>query len=382
MLSFRAIHRGEQGEQREVTDLAEVVALRREPDGLLWVHFERATSEDAAVLRDDFGLHPLAIEDALNEGYQRPKVEEYEDFTFLLVHGIDYQATGDVVTTAEVDLFVGDRWVISTSQVPMPPIAHLLAETSTGRLALPGSSALVAYTLVDALVDNTLPVIDRMDEVTDLIEEEVLANANPALLEHLVNLKRSVMRLNRMAAPQAYLLNQIASGAHPRLSPAGVLFRDIHDHQLWLSDQILDLRERSQHAVDMYHSALSIKQNETMRILSILSGIFLPLSLLAGIYGMNFDHMPELGWTYAYFVVVGFMGVVVAIGMYVLFGRQLLGWGRDRIGDLGSFALEPRVVSEAVREASRLRAWVMRNGRTNDSPHDGRTPEDLDDLTR
>lgn len=359
MRSFTAIHRDEAGPEREVTELAEATSLIREGRGFTWLHLDQIRVEDAHLLQEDLALDPLAIEDCLNDGYQRPKVDEYPSFTFMLVHGIDYAATGHVVTTAELDVFIGDRWVISLAQVPMPSIDHLIAETRAGRMSLAESPALLVYTLVDALVDSMLPVVDRMDEVTDLIEDEVLSNVNPALIEHLVNLKRSVLRMNRMAVPQAHLLGQIAGGGYPRLEPAAVLFRDVYDHQLWLSEQIVDLRERAAHAVDMYHSALAIRQNETMRVLSIVASIFLPLTLLAGIYGMNFHHMPELAWEPAYYIVVGFMVLVVAVGSYALFGRRMLGWGRDRIGELASFALDPPVVGEAAREAARLRSWVM-----------------------
>ncbi len=368
MESYVAIHRDAHGAERELTDHAEVLKALRSPDGLTWIHFDRITAEGARVMEEDFDLHPLAIEDCINEGYQRPKADEYPNFTFLLTHGIDYVATDNVVTTTELNIFLGPSWVISSTLVDMPSVVHLLEEARVGRLPLPETPALLTYTLLDAVVDNILPVVDRMDEVTTLIEEEVLAHPNPALLEHLVNLKRSVMRLSRMTGPQAHLLGQIAAGALPRLADAGVLFRDIHDHQLWIGEQISDLRERSNHAVDMYHSALSIRQNETMRVLSIVASIFLPLTLLAGIYGMNFDHMPELGWRYSYFVVVGFMIVIVLGGTYALFGRQVLGWGRDRIGDLVSFTLEPPVVGDAIREAARLRTRVLRSTRITSAP--------------
>lgn len=373
MESYVAVHRDTLGVPRELTDHADVLRAMHAADGLTWVHFAGVTQEGARLMEEDFGLHPLAVEDSVNEGYQRPKVDEYDNCTFLLVHGIDYQATRNVVTTTELNLFLGDHWVISSTLVDMPAVVHLLTEARSGRMPLPESPAVLAYTLIDAIVDNIVPVIDRMEDVTTLIEEEVLANPNPALLDHLVNLKRSVMRLNRMSGPQAHLVGQIAHGAYPRLADTAVLFRDIHDHQLWVGEQIADLRERANHAVDMYHSALSIKQNETMRVLSIVASIFLPLTLLAGIYGMNFEHMPELGWEYGYFVVIGFMAFVVVGGTYAIFGHQLLGWGRDRIGSLVSFTLEPPVVSEAIREASRLRARVLRTRSPLSRParHDG-----------
>jgi len=378
MRSYTAIHRDALGNERELGAHGDVLRALQSRSGLTWVHLDRVTADDAQLMEEDFGLHPLAIEDCLNDDYQRPKIDEYDDVTFVLVHGIDYQATRNTVTTTELNLFVGEHFVISSTLVDMPSVVHLLEETRSGRQPLPESPALLVYTLVDAIVDNILPIVDRMDDVTSLIEEEVLSNANPALLEHLVNLKRSAMRLNRMTGPQAHLIGQVANGSHPQLAEAALLFRDIHDHQLWVGEQIADLRERADHAVDMYHSALSIKQNETMRVLSIVASIFLPLSLIAGVYGMNFQHMPELGWHYGYYVVVGFMLAIVAGGTYVLFGRLLLGWGRDRIGDLASFALEPPVIGEAVREASRLRSYVLRPAARLRRPGNGSTTEQAD----
>lgn len=360
MHSYVAIHRDALGQQRELSTHGDVLQALDQRAGVTWIHLHRITPEDARMMEEDFGLHPLAVEDCLNQEYQRPKVEEYDRYTFVVVHGIDYEATAESVTTAELNIFVGENAVITSALVDMPAIDHLREEARRGRELLPETPSLLAYTLIDAIVDNTFPIIERMDDVTDLIEQEVLQNAHPALLAHLVNLKRSIMRLSRVTGPQGLLLGQLANGIHPRFRGTEMLFRDIHDHQLWVSEQILDLRDRADHAVDTYHSVLSLKQNETMRVLSVVASIFLPLTLLAGIYGMNFQHMPELQWRYGYFVVLAVMLVVVSAGTYLLFGRALLGWGRDRIGHLVSFALEPPAVSEAVREAARLRSRVMR----------------------
>ncbi|MEX2031277.1 MAG: CorA family divalent cation transporter, partial [Dehalococcoidia bacterium] len=199
-----------------------------------------------------------------------------------------------------------------------------------------------------------------MTEVTDLIEDEALANPNPALLEHLIRLKRSVMRMHRVIGPQRDLLAQISRGTYPLLgNDSAMFFRDIYDHLLRLDDMTVNLRDRADHAVTTYHSALSIKQNETMRVLAIVASIFLPLTLLAGIYGMNFKNMPELDTQYGYFVVLGVIIVVVAGGTYAIFGRALMGWSRDRIGNLVSFALEPPTITETIHEASRLRSRVL-----------------------
>ena len=114
MDSYVAIHRDAQGVERELTDHDEVLRATRASDGLTWIHFDRLDPEGARIMEEECGLHPLAVEDCINEGYQRPKVDEYDDCTFLLIHGIDYQATRNVVTTTELNIFLGDRWVISS----------------------------------------------------------------------------------------------------------------------------------------------------------------------------------------------------------------------------------------------------------------------------
>lgn len=360
MSSFIAIHRDDHGDARELRAIEEVVASVHGGAGLTWLHLRDLTRDDIPLLEDQLGLHPLAVEDCLNDDYQRPKVDDYEDYLFVLVHGIDYGRTDESVRTAELNLFVGRTWVISSSLVDMPALDAIADQVRATPTALPASADLLAYTLIDALVDGILPVVDRMTEVTDLIEDEALANPNPALLEHLIRLKRSVMRMNRVIGPQRDLLAQVSRGAYPLLgNDSAIFFRDVYDHLLRLDDMTVNLRDRADHAVTTYHSALSIKQNETMRILAIVASIFLPLTLLAGIYGMNFANMPELDSQYGYFIVLGVIVVVVAGGTYAIFGRALMGWSRDRIGNLASFALEPPVITETIREASRLRSRVL-----------------------
>jgi len=358
--AFVAVHRDPAGVARAFRQRDEVTAAFRSGVGVTWLHLTGITRDDIPFLEGELGLHPLAVEDSLNSNYQRPKVDDFGAYLFLLLHGIDYGRTDETVTTGELDLFVGPHFVVSTSLEPVPALTLLAEQMALEPDLLPANTALLAYTVIDALVDGILPVVDRMEEVTDVIEDGALSNPNPALLEHLIRLKRSVMRMERVISPQRQMLHDISRGSYPLLNNGNELFfRDVFDHLLRLEDMISTLHDRADHAVSTYHSALSIRQNETMRVLAIVASIFLPLTLLAGIYGMNFEHMPELGWEYGYFVVVGFMLVVVAIGTYFLFGRALLGWSRDRVGHLVSFALEPPVLSEAIREASRLRTRVL-----------------------
>lgn len=370
-MPFVGWHRDETGTITPLAGREAAIDAVRSGAGLTWVHFPSMDPDDAVLMQDGFGFHPLAVEDCVNPMYQSPKVDDFGDYLFIVLHGIDYEGSDESVQTAELNIFVGKTWVVSATLAPMALIDHIADHADR---SLPPGADILAYTLIDALTDGILPAVERMMDVADLIEDEALANPNPALLEHLIRLKRSVIRLSRVMGPQREVLRIISRGGHALLGAGAneMFFRDVADHLARIDDLAHGLRERADHAVTTYHSALSIRQNETMRILAVVSSIFLPLTLLVGIYGMNFDHMPELGWRYAYFAVLGFIVVVVAIGMWVLFGRMLMGWGRDRIGDLVSFSLEPPLIADRMREAAHLRDRLLDATRAHHDPPGGK----------
>ncbi|PKN79649.1 MAG: hypothetical protein CVU47_10240 [Chloroflexi bacterium HGW-Chloroflexi-9] len=363
-----AIHRDEAGTQRRLTSQRAILDAHREARGLLWVHITEMDAEDEALLRR-LRFHPLAIEDAVSRQYRRPKVDDYGNYLFIALHGIDDSGSVEEISTTELDLFVGPTFVVSSSMTSLSWSEHLIEQPAH---AMAGGAGTLAYTIIDALVDSVLPVVERMDEVAETIEERALANPSPDLLEHILRLKRASAMVGRVIVPQRDLLARIARGDHPPLDGAhGAYFRDVTDHLDRIEDLAQALRDRADHLVVLYHSALGLRQNEAMRQLAIVASIFMPLTLLTGIYGMNFEHMPELEWRYGHLAVLVTIGVVVSIGTFWLWGRAFLGRGQRGLRAIASYALEPHEVRDAVRRSAEGRERVLdTTPRDDDEPRE------------
>jgi magnesium transporter len=319
--------------------LAEVL---RVGGGLLWVDICDTTEADGTFLADVFGFHRLAIEDCVESQIHPPKIDDYSDYLFLLVHGINHAAEDvEVVQTAELALFIGANYVVSNHNFPLYSVEAIRQLVEADARPLKRGADFLAYLLIDALVDNVLPTIDRMSDIAEEIEEQALSTSHPATLQSIQRLKRSVRRVHHTMVPQREILNRLSRGEFTLIRPQTlVYFRDIYDHLVRIEDLNMNIREGAENAINTYLSAIANRQNETMKVLAVAGAIFLPLTLLAGVYGMNFEYMPELGWRHGYFLVVGFMLLVVTSALIVFWRR---GWFRpgpfpSRI--LRSFAVE------------------------------------------
>jgi len=315
--------------------------------GLLWLDISGTTPDDAALLAEVFRFHRLAIEDCIEPGTHGPKVDDYGQYLFLLIHGIDYtSASSDMIETAELDLFLGANYVVSNHRSPLYGIEEVVRQVGSAGKPLQQGPDFLAYLLIDALVDNIFPTIDRLNDIADDIEEQALTSSNPVALQSIQRLRRSVRSIHRTFVMQREILNRLSRGDYPLIRPQNhVFFRDVYDHLARIDDLNMNIRESMDNAITTYLSAVANRQNETMKVLAVVGAIFLPLSLMAGVYGMNFEHMPELGWRYSYFVVIGFM-LSVIVAALVLFWRR--GWFRPR-------PLPPHVLHPFTIEKSLLR---------------------------
>jgi len=297
--------------------------------GLLWVDICETTEEDGKLLAEVFQFHKLAIEDCVETQIHPPKIDDYDDHVFIIVHGINHASgVSDVVETAELALFVGRNYVVTNHNFPLYSVDEVRHQVETNARPMRRGPDYLCYWLIDALVDNIMPTLDRMSEIAEAVEEEALTTSHPEALQAIQRLKRSVRRVHRTIMPQRELLNRISRGEFSIIREEyRVYFRDIYDHLVRIEDLNLNIRESAEAAITIYLSAAANRQNETMKVLSVVGAIFLPLTLLAGVYGMNFDHMPELHWRYSYFVIVGFM-LSVIVGALILFWRR--GWFKPR----------------------------------------------------
>jgi magnesium transporter len=291
-------------------------------EGLLWVDIENTTSEDGQFLSDVLHFHPLAVADCVSKNIHPPKIDEFEDYLFIIVHGINYQTEFEVVKTTELCLFFGKNFVVTSHDVPMRSVTSVLEQVQAEGRPMRKGADFLAHDLMNALVDNIMLCIDELNEKCADIEAEVLQVPKRETLASIMQFKRSTLALERVMSPQREIMNSLSRGDYPLITGrAQIYYRDIYDHLVHIEMLTQSLRDLADSVLNTYLSSVSNSQNEVMKVLSIVAAIFLPLTLLAGIYGMNFANMPELDWKYGYFAVWGIM-VLVAISMVVYFKRR------------------------------------------------------------
>lgn len=310
----------------------EIESACKSERGLIWVDIESDDPEDISLMSDIFHFHKLAIDDCLGERIHPPKVDEFENHIFVILHGVNHTIESDIVETSQLELFIGANFVVSHHTFPIlsnREVKRLVEEN--GRPMKRGADFL-AHEIADALIDNVLPTIDIMNDIADDIEEEAIHNPQKTTLEAILKLKRSTMQIHRVMAPQREILNRLSRREFSIISgEAQIYFRDIYDHLVRIEDLNQGIRDRTDNALSTYMSSIANRQNETMKILSIVAAIFLPLTLLAGIYGMNFDYMPELSWRWGYFAVLGLMGLVIISVFWWLWLKNVITVGRKRM---------------------------------------------------
>ncbi|MDY6834365.1 MAG: magnesium/cobalt transporter CorA [Chloroflexota bacterium] len=301
-------------------------------EGLLWVDIEGTTEEDGQFLERIFHFHNLPIHDCVSKGVHRSKVDNFGDYLFIIVHGINHLAESETLETTELDLFLGTRFVVSNHNLPMFSIEAVkhAVEKYDGRPMRRGADFL-AHTIIDALIHNIRPIVDVMYSVMDDIEEEVLRTPQQSTLETIMQLKRSTIRLHRAVVPQTEVMNWMSRGDFSVISKdAQMFYRDLYADTLRIEELNISLQGRADNALATYMSSVANRQNETMKLLAIVATIFMPLTLLVGIYGMNFKHMPELEWSWSYFVVVGFIVFVIFASVWILWLQKWIPFRQPR----------------------------------------------------
>lgn len=331
-MSFKVFYLSPEGKLlRDLTE-EQVKASFTSGQGLLWVDIVETTEEDGKFLERVFKFHSLAIEDCISKNVHSPKIDDFGDYLFIIAHGINYAAESDIVETTELAIFLGPNFVVSNHNVPLYSVEFILHQVEADGRPMRYGSDFLAHALMDALIDNVLPVIDRMSETAGDIEEEVIRNPQQPALESILKLKRSTQRLHRVMAPQREVLNRLARRDFSIITEeARIFYRNVYDHIVRIEDLNQTLRERMDNALSIYLSSIANRQNETMKLLSIVAAIFLPLTLVAGIYGMNFENMPELKIPWGYFAVLGFIGTTIIIVLWLFWARSWVGWGRRQI---------------------------------------------------
>ena len=269
-----------------------------------------------------FGLHPLLLEDIANTD-QRPKLDDYETYVFLVVKMLAVTDRGGIMVE-QVSFVLGRNYVLSFQENGTDvfhPVRDRL-RAGKGRLRHNGSDYLL-YALVDAVVDQYFAVLELLGEKIELLQERVMADPKPDTLREIHALKRQLLFVRRAVWPLREVTNSLSRSDCPYLhEPTKVFFRDVYDHVVQIVDTIETFREMLSASLDIYLSSVSYRLNTVMRVLTVITTIFMPLSFIASIYGMNFEYMPELKWEWGYPFVLGIMGLVA--------GAMLLGFRRRK----------------------------------------------------
>ncbi len=316
-------------EERTLDRIEEAFAYK-ERDSVTWINVEGLSDvELIARLGERFGFHKLALEDVVNCG-QRPKVEPYDDHEFLILRSVQIEHETDLIGE-QISLFLGRGYVVTFQEIPGDSWEAVRERIRLGRgLIRKRGSDYLAYALIDALIDEFFPVLERYGEEVEKLENELIGRPSPGLLNQIHKIKRDLLMLRRAAWPERDLLNAILrDGSELITAETRVFLRDCYDHVVQAIDVIETYRELAGGMLDVYLSSASNRMNEIMKVLTILSSIFIPLSFIAGVYGMNFDstvsrfNMPELHWVMGYPFALGLMAAV-ALALILFFKKK--GW--------------------------------------------------------
>lgn len=328
--------------QRDLTE-SEIAQAYSSRQGLLWVDLPETTEEDGKFMEQSFGFHHLSVEDCVSTQIHPPKIDDFGKYLFIIAHGVNHAIASDIVETAELALFLGEHFVISSHSFPLYSVQAVQQMVEEDGRPMKRGADFLAHAIIDALVDNVMPTIDRMSDVAEEIEIEVIRQPQQHILDGILKLKRSTLKVHRVMAPQREVLNRLSRGEFPVIkTEAQIFYRDVYDHVVRIEDLNQTVLDRADNALATYLSSVANRQNETMRVLSIVATIFLPLTLLAGIYGMNFEFMPELEWRWGYFMVLGIIGAVVLVVIWRFWASGWFAWGRRRMSWVKPFVIETR----------------------------------------
>lgn len=311
-------------EERTLTGVDESFPYADRPP-VTWVNIDGLhDTKVAEAVAERFGVHMLALEDVLSTN-QRPKVEAYDRHYLIVLKMLSFDDDTDSVTAEQLSLILGEKYLFSFQERlgdVFEPVRERLRQAK-GRIRSRGADYL-AYALIDAIVDNYFRILERLGDIVEELEEIVLTDSSTEVLHRIYHLRREMLVVRRAVWPLREVIGQMYREELELISEETRLFlRDVYDHSVQVIDTTETLREVLSGAMDLYLSGVSNRMNEVMKVLTIIATIFIPLSFFAGLYGMNFDYMPELHVRWAYPVLLGFM-LVVSGGMLWAFKRK--GW--------------------------------------------------------
>ena len=296
-------------------------AMAGQPGAILWVDMCKPTDEESYILTHDFNFHPLAVEDVISEK-PRTKLDDYDKYLFLVFQIIDYVGREEGLKIAEIDLFLTSNALVTVHYDDHRMFDYLYHRAERDERLMSRGGDFLFHAVIDSIVDNYNATLDILEYEVDQIEDDVLDDHEEDTLRSIFTLRRDIIQLRRIVIPQKEVVLHLSREQFPQITPrAAVYFSDIHDHLVRIDDLANFHREILNSSLEVYYSSVSKKTNETIKVLTIFTVLFIPPTFLVGLWGMNFRFMPELDWKYGYLTAWIVMFVIV-IGLVTFFRRK------------------------------------------------------------
>jgi len=290
----RVFCRHNDGIVKEEVDLSRIRELFQDPQACLWVDLEGEAPEAVEAISHHFALHPVTIEDLVHRN-QRPKLEEFDGYIFIVAHGLR-SIQGEEVVTDEFNFAVGENWILSVHDAPIEGMKRVYDQVVATPKAFDGGPSSILYRVSDLLVDSYFPVLDALENQIDALEDDVVQRPTQDRLHQIFALKRVLVHLRKLVSPQREVYNSLSRRDHPYLDPkSAAYFRDLHDHLIRANEIVESYRDLVSNMLDAYLATISNRLNEVMKRLTVLATIFMPLTFVTGFFGMNFTGIPY-GW--------------------------------------------------------------------------------------
>ncbi|MDO8427195.1 MAG: magnesium/cobalt transporter CorA [Deltaproteobacteria bacterium] len=305
--------------------LSDIPDLLKEEKRITWVDFDNPSEEEAKILTEVFNFHPLAVEDCLSF-VPNPKIDDYGDYIYMIIHGINAEALKrDELETHDLDIFLGPNYLVTFHKGFFRSITEVMERCRKNTAIMSKDPESLMHKIIDTLVDNYLPIMDALGDEIEETEKEVFEKpARQATPKKLLLLKKDIMYLRRVVHPQREILRELGSGGYKQICPeCRPHFKDVYDHIFMVSQLIESYTDSISSAMEVYLSLASNRLNEILKVLTVIATIMMPLTVLTGVYGMNFVHMPLIESPYGFPLILALM-FLIGLGMLAYFKRK--GW--------------------------------------------------------
>ncbi len=323
---LRSLYFTQDGKLKTDINQIDMAFALQDQAGLLWVDFEAVPDGDTEpILRKTFGFHPLAIDDALHESHV-PKLDDWGQYLYIVLHTVVFDQKEEDVDTLELDIFIGKNYMVTHHDQPIEAVNRVWTAIQRDDRFLKNGADHLLYRLMDEIVTSFMPVVEQLDLSLDQIEDEIFGKYTPGTLEKLFSIKRSVLYLRRILAPQRETLNKLARDQFEVIDERDrIYFRDVYDHLVRMYDITESVRELVSGALDSYLSVTNNRLNDVMKTLTIITTLFMPISFIASFFGMNFfqPSIPLAAWTsMPAFLITLLIVVLTPIAMFVWMRRR------------------------------------------------------------